>query len=474
MINYLVESFLCLLVLHGFYHFFLRNTRQFAFNRFYLLFAVLFSVTAPLITVPVTTAIPTASKLREFTDATGGAIQILQPPKTGGNLQQLSYIPLAIYITISLILAFRFFSNLIRLFRLKRQGTPIDFKGCMLILVDKPISPFSFINNIFFHRSDFNTETAHKLMTHEMVHCRQFHSLDILVVELAKIVCWINPVLWLSKKAIQLNHEYLADNHVLQSYTLADYLHSLTSIVFRNNSLYLASNFNYSFTKKRIQMMTSNNVPRRAILKKSTAVALFFLLLIPVTFSQKDSLTFNLNFEKEWWFPILKKHQIEPSAFNNFDGVFEMGSSENRIDNGKAYLGNALIITQPVNGEYVMIRAKKAVHDLNKKTITCYDGVKEIYKISSTEVVPTESFSFAMLNYVITTPLTLENERKAAEEDQKMVVKEQQALEVEQKKLAEEQKAAVEDMKLVEAEQRVILEEKVKQKKVKQNTTLLQ
>jgi hypothetical protein len=235
-------------------------------------------------------------------------------------------------------------------------------------------------------------------------------------------------------------------------------------------------------------MMTNNNVPKKVNLKKSAAVALFFLLLIPVTFSQKDSLNFSMNFETEWWFPILKKHQIEPAAFNNFDGVFEMGSSGNRIENGKAYLGDALIITQPENGEYVMIRAKKAVHDLNKKSITCYDGVKEVYRINSTEVVPTESFSFAMMNYVITTPLTLEEERKAAVEDRKLVeteqqvilekqvqvVREQQALEIEQRKLIEEQKAAAKDRELVEEEQRTLIEEQVKLKKTKQNNTLME
>ena len=54
------------------------------------------------------------------------------------------------------------------------------------------------------------------------------------------------------------NHEYLADDKVLEDHDLSKYQNTLKTLVFRNNSTYLASNFNYSLTKKRLIMMTKH------------------------------------------------------------------------------------------------------------------------------------------------------------------------------------------------------------------------
>ena len=94
------------------------------------------------------------------------------------------------------------------------------------------------------------------LIQHEITHCKQGHSFDILLVELMKVFYWINPFVWLIKRSVQLNHEFLADNKVLLNHNVDNYQNLLINLVIKNDTGVLISNFNFSFTKQRLKMMT--------------------------------------------------------------------------------------------------------------------------------------------------------------------------------------------------------------------------
>ncbi len=67
---------------------------------------------------------------------------------------------------------------------------------------------------------------------------------------------WFNPLLYLYKKAVQLNHEFLADEATLNNIsnkTKYQYLLLQKENLFKNN--YLASNFNFLLIKNRLLMM---------------------------------------------------------------------------------------------------------------------------------------------------------------------------------------------------------------------------
>jgi hypothetical protein len=53
MIAFLIKSTICMVVLYGFYHFILQQQKILLFNRFYLLFSVIFSLIIPLILIPI-------------------------------------------------------------------------------------------------------------------------------------------------------------------------------------------------------------------------------------------------------------------------------------------------------------------------------------------------------------------------------------------------------------------------------------
>lgn len=274
MITFVIKSAICLTILYGFYHFFLRNTKAFYFNRFYLLLSSIYAIVISMITIRVGINLPFSLNNLWFSNLTDPIIQ-------GENLisesiQTLTFpnVLITIYITVSTILLLRFISNIHKIILLIRTNPKVTGSNTQLVLVDKLTLPFSFFGYVFVNRSDYeNGRIENEIYLHENIHCVQYHSIDILLIETIKIILWFNPFIWLFDKAIQLNHEYLADNKVLTNYKLTDYQKTLVNLVFRNNSTYLASHLNYSLTKKRLIMMKK---------KKSKAEILRILAAIPV------------------------------------------------------------------------------------------------------------------------------------------------------------------------------------------------
>jgi hypothetical protein len=403
MIEFAIKSTICLTVLYGFYYFLLQNVKIPNFNRFYLLFSMVFAMIIPMINIRMHFNLAVSPNIREFSNATGILIQ--GEEVTGRPIQFLTFQTtlIILYIIISSTLLLRFALNIYKIIRLIRTSTILDNLKTQIVLVEKKTLPYSFFRYTFVNRLDYeNGRIEKELIIHEQAHCMQFHSIDILTVELIKIILWFNPFVWFFKKAIQLNHEYLADNKVLSNHDLNDYQNTLINLVFRNNSTYLASNFNYSLTKKRLIMMTKNNSSGNAIFRKIATIPLFLVLAITLALGQenkpKDSV---MNFENEWWYPILKKHNIEPSGFNNFEKVFEMGT-KNTINNRIVTIENAFFLIKTSNDEYFILKSPLAYHDLDKNIITCDKGTMDTFKIKSEDTEPIEKRSFEKLKLQIT------------------------------------------------------------------------
>src|SRR5699024_10609358 len=137
---------------------------------------------------------------------------------------------------------------------------------------------------IFVNKNQYEAgEITEDILFHELVHARQNHSLDILFIELLKTISWFNPLLYLYKTAIQLNHEYIADDKVLASGTdIADYQTLLLQTRTSKTENYLSTSFNFKTTKKRFKMMAKNDITSRSYLKFALIIPLF--LVLGVTF----------------------------------------------------------------------------------------------------------------------------------------------------------------------------------------------
>jgi beta-lactamase regulating signal transducer with metallopeptidase domain len=395
MLTFFIKSTVSLVMFYGFYHFFLRNQKILFFNRFYLILSLVFSMIIPLIAIPIKSTYIFNNTLERFnisieqfvTEDT--AAQITYPLITFQNILT------GLFIIVSFILFIRFTLNIIRILGKIIQSKKIHNPKTTIVLIQEKTLPYSFFKYIFVNQSDFeNGKIEPALLLHEEAHCEQYHSIDILVSELVKIFLWFNPIIWFFQKEIKLNHEYLADSEVLSKHDLEVYKNTLLNLVFRNNSTYLASNFNYSLTKKRLIMMTKNNSSAQSLLRKIAIVPLVLILTITLSYSQKNIPKESLkNFEKEWWYPILQIHNIKPSAFNNFDRVFETGSNIT-IENQTVTLTDAIFIVKRGNDRYSIIKSPLAYHDLGKNIIKGGKATVETYSLDLEKIVQMEKKVF--------------------------------------------------------------------------------
>ncbi|MBM3295116.1 MAG: hypothetical protein FJY82_11435 [Candidatus Aminicenantes bacterium] len=120
-----------------------------------------------------------------------------------------------------------------------------------------------------------------RILAHELVHVRQIHSLDILLMELVVAVQWFNPFVWPYKKSLQENHEYLADAGVIaQGFSPAAYRLLLFEQHVGAQLFEFANNFKQSQIKRRILMMSKTHSGGAAKLKLLLAIPLAALLAL--------------------------------------------------------------------------------------------------------------------------------------------------------------------------------------------------
>ena len=77
--------------------------------------------------------------------------------------------------------------------------------------VSENIAPFSFFSYIVYNSSLYNSTELENILEHEKIHSEQNHTTDVLISRIFCIVFWFNPIVWLYKKAIMQNLEFIAD-----------------------------------------------------------------------------------------------------------------------------------------------------------------------------------------------------------------------------------------------------------------------
>jgi hypothetical protein len=115
---------------------------------------------------------------------------------------------------------------------------------------------------------------------HEETHAKQKHSLDVLFIEFLQVLFWFNPLMYFMKKAIKLNHEFLADREVLD-HGIKPSLYQNILLEFSSNSLQpqLANSINYSSIKKRFTVMKTKKSKKSNVLRSLLLLPLLALLL---------------------------------------------------------------------------------------------------------------------------------------------------------------------------------------------------
>lgn len=278
MIDFIYKSSLSLFVLLVIYHLVLERQKMHKFNRFYLLFSLVFSLVLPFVTIKI--ARESTVSVQQTYKYLAQNIQIQNQAVVVQSFDYTSLILGCLYVLITLLLIFRFINNLLKIYSKIKNGNRMVYKNASLVLVDEQIAPHTFLSYIFLNKTDYhNQKIEEQLYSHELIHVTQKHTWDVLFIEALKTIFWFNPLFLFYKKAIQLNHEFLADENVVTSFNDVPFYQNLLLLHANTNSISgLTSNLNYSVTKKRFIMMTKTVSKTKVLLSKIVLLLLFSIL----------------------------------------------------------------------------------------------------------------------------------------------------------------------------------------------------
>jgi beta-lactamase regulating signal transducer with metallopeptidase domain len=293
-IIYFAKVNITLSILFLIYWLLLRNEKFFQLNRFILLSILVVAVFLPLIPFQNFLAVSTkplktfherlskvplmqtlvASDKGQLSEKSDLANSTRVSESTSFNLF-IFQVGVAIYLLIALLFFIRFVCQLLQLSKLLKGNETKKNGNIVYHTTEKKLPPFSFFRHIVVSTSHFETNQIEQILAHEKVHIKQWHMIDILLVELLQMFCWINPFVWVLNRTVKLNLEYIADEQVLNSgFDRKAYQINILTSCLNPVEFELANLFTSSKIKLRIKMMNEKSSPRIHVIK--------YVLLLPV------------------------------------------------------------------------------------------------------------------------------------------------------------------------------------------------
>ena len=295
MIIYFIKAVLCAFFFLFIYMILFERENMHRFKRHYLLWSLILSFTIPSVEInivapqlneEVTFLINRIYSESNIVDLTSQPVVLLTETPTENNIStgwsvDFLFLAKVLYIIVVIALFLRLSKNLYSLLYYTKRGRHIVHNNRKLILIRENLVPFSFGTCIYINEDDHkNGSIAEDMIRHEQAHIDQRHSLDIIFIELLIAVFWFNPALYLYRRKIKQNHEFLADEAVLKiNNDVAHYQNILISIISKNGSTGLASSLNYSTIKKRFIMMKKETSQRKARYKKIMTLPVILLAI---------------------------------------------------------------------------------------------------------------------------------------------------------------------------------------------------
>lgn len=260
--HYLLLVNFYLVLFFVFYAILLSKETFFHLNRVYLVAASLLSFLIPLIQSSWIKGLFITQQVQSTLYSQQVVLSRFKPVEhflTLGNVLSI------IYVTVSLVLFTRLLWQLIILKR--------------AIEKPQPSAAYSFFKKISLGN---NLSNQGIIAEHEQVHASQWHSVDVMIIEVVMIINWFNPVVYLYRFSIKYIHEFIADRQVLQAGTdKADYALLLLSQTFDTPASGLVSNFySSSLLRQRILMLQKDKSKRIALAKYGLSAPLFMLMLV--------------------------------------------------------------------------------------------------------------------------------------------------------------------------------------------------
>ncbi|REC43799.1 M56 family metallopeptidase [Chryseobacterium pennipullorum] len=266
----ILKIILCSSVFIAVYYMFLEKERMYRFNRLYLLSSLVLSNVIPFITV----TLPAFGAEKKPGLVIDEIVQVVSVRSQHESSFSWVHIVWIIYISVTVLLLIKSLAAFIKVKRIK--GEQWIYQNYRIILTAESFSPFSFWNTMYMGKNYVqNNAIDPRIFLHEKSHLDQKHSVDLILVDMLKIFTWFNPVIFLYKKAMITNHEFLADEAVLQNhFNMKDYQNLILEEIITSQNQHLTHSFNFNNTKKRFIMMKAKKTKFSNVRKTAGITAL--------------------------------------------------------------------------------------------------------------------------------------------------------------------------------------------------------
>ncbi|MGM0392618.1 MAG: M56 family metallopeptidase, partial [Bacteroidota bacterium] len=331
------------------YEFLLKKETFFTYNRWYLLLCSVIPFLLPLIKIEAFSTLVPAESLAVLANVWLPEVFIGNTPK---NIEYLPAVEISIATATinwwfivygfgvlgSLFLLFRKYRNLNKLFSFKTISSEKDFR---IIEVPGSTIACTFYKTVFLGEQ-LSEEEKQQILSHELVHVKQKHSLDLVFFEVLKIIFWFNPLVYIYQSRISTLHEFIADAAVVKTTEKRNYYEQLLNSAFNTRNIsFINQFFNHSLIKKRIVMLQKSKSKTIAKFKYLLILPLMLLMLTVVSCSQdspeqpesKDSISEQLDKIK---LKIEDNEGISPEELQKLEELFlfvlkktEMNANEN-------------------------------------------------------------------------------------------------------------------------------------------------
>jgi TonB family protein len=283
LLTYFIEANLYLVCFYLLYQILLVRDKHFRFNRAFLLLGILFSLSLPLLSIDLSSG----NTLEGYIVLPVVTITEAQTESVGFIIEWWHIIGFIYIIGLVFYMTRLFWQMAVIVRKLPILNSSREKKdGYTLVTTNGEIPTCSFFKYLFWDKTtNLSKEEQKQVFEHELAHIRQWHSVDVLLVEILRAIFWFNPAIHMIKSRITEVHEYQADHQVTKQIGVEDYSKLLTLQVFKNFDFALSNNFHKNQVVKRIRMLKTDH---------SKSIWLNVMVLVPVIAMLVGLFAFNI------------------------------------------------------------------------------------------------------------------------------------------------------------------------------------
>eukprot|EP01136_Pigoraptor_vietnamica_P003063 Opistho-1_new@31827 len=279
----LLKINLVLVLFAAAYYLILRQLTFYVINRAFLVFGILFATVYPFI--DLTKFFEQQNKIVAFIPQVNQVKALVKPSIIADYWQWISLL----FYTGVCLMAIRLIIQFVSLYQMHRKSVPGKVNQVKVRILQDAVGPFSFWRTVYVNPALHQPNELQTILAHEQIHVKQWHSLDIILAELSVVFYWFNPGVWLMKKAVKENLEFITDEKILkQGVDRKMYQYSLLDVGALQPVAAIVNNFNLSDLKKRIKMMNVKRSSKLTLSRYMLVLPVLLMITLAFTVSKKQ------------------------------------------------------------------------------------------------------------------------------------------------------------------------------------------